>query len=63
MKSDWQGATSYATTDTDFVLRGLDAKVLSILKSALTGIGEKVNIPTPPPENQVSVHGRPTHPS
>lgn len=39
VKSDWQGATSYAITDTDFVLRGLDAEVLSILKSALSGTG------------------------
>lgn len=38
VKSDWQGATSYAATDTDSVLRGLDTEVLSILKLALTGI-------------------------
>lgn len=38
VKSDWQGAASYATTDTDFALRGLDAEVLSLVKEALTGL-------------------------
>ena len=37
VKSDWQGATSYPAT-AGFVLRDLDADVLSILKGALTGI-------------------------
>lgn len=38
VKSDCQGATSYADTDTDSVLRDLDAEVLSILRTALAGI-------------------------
>ncbi|WP_341395790.1 hypothetical protein [Arthrobacter sp. G119Y2] len=37
VKSDWQGATSYPAT-AGFVLPGLDADVLSILKGVLTGI-------------------------
>lgn len=36
VKSDWQGAASYAAPDTEFALRGLDADVLSILQAALT---------------------------
>ena len=35
IKSDWQGATSYVTTDTEYVLQGLDPEVLCILKADL----------------------------
>ncbi|WP_028280835.1 hypothetical protein [Arthrobacter sp. H5] len=35
VKSDWQGATSYATGDVGLVLQGLDAEVQSLLRSVL----------------------------
>lgn len=41
VKSDWQGAISYATNDVDFVLQGLDAEVQTLLESALSASEEK----------------------
>ncbi|WP_155838723.1 hypothetical protein [Arthrobacter castelli] len=35
VKSDWQGATSYATDDVGFVVKGLDTAVQSLLKTVL----------------------------
>ena len=35
VKSDWQGATSYATGDVEFVMQGLAPQVQAILKAAL----------------------------
>lgn len=41
VKSDWQGATSYATGDLGFVLQDLDAEVQTLLNSVLSEFAEK----------------------
>ncbi len=43
VKSDWQGATSYATNDVDFVLRDLNAEVQTVISEVLESgrVGER----------------------